>query len=148
MSDTVRPDEVIPPRTGGPTGSGLAFGLQFKGLVIDAVRLLPNLVKLVTRLMKDPRVPRRSKLMVGGLVAYLVSPIDLVPDVIPGVGKVDDLLVSVFVINHLIDRAGEGVVLEHWDGPYDLLDLVRTVLDATGQLVPPPLRRWMERFSG
>lgn len=145
MSDSVRPDEVIPPNGGSRVGGA---GVQLRSLALDVVQLVPNLVKLLTRLMKDPRVPRRSKLMIGGLVAYLVSPIDLVPDFLPGVGRVDDVLIAVFVINHLIDRAGEDVVLEHWDGPYDLLDLVRTVLDATGQLVPPPLRRWMERLSG
>jgi uncharacterized membrane protein YkvA (DUF1232 family) len=139
MSESVRPDEVIPPQGGGK--------LQVRELAKDLAYLLPNVFKLLTRLIRDPRVPRRSKLLVGGLLAYLASPVDLVPDFIPGLGMADDLLLTVFAVNHLIERAGEDVVLDHWDGPADLLDMVRTVLDSVGQLVPPPLRRWVERLS-
>lgn len=140
MSGSVRPDEVIPPEGGAK--------LQVRELVRDLTFLLPNVIKLLTRLMRDPRVPRRSKLLVGGLVAYLASPVDLVPDFIPGIGLADDIVVAVYVVGHLIDRAGEEVVLEHWDGPVDLLDMVRSVLDSIGEMIPPSLRRWMERISG
>lgn len=140
MSNSVRPDEVIPPEGGAK--------LQAKELGLDLVRLLPNILKLLTRLIRDPRVPRRSKLLVGGLLAYLASPVDLVPDFIPGLGMVDDVVLTVYAINHLVDKAGEEVVLEHWDGPADLLDMVRNILDSVGQLVPGPLRRWVERLSG
>ena len=140
MNDSIRPDEVIPPEGGG--------GLQLKTLLADIVLLVPNMVKLLSRLVRDPRVPRRSKLLVGAMLAYLVSPVDFVPDFIPGLGNVDDVLLLAFAIDHLLDNAGEDVVLSHWDGPADLLEMVRTVLDATGQLVPPPLRRWIDRLSG
>lgn len=139
MSESVRPDEVIPPQGGGK--------LQVRELAKDLAYLLPNVFKLLTRLIRDPRVPRRSKLLVGGLLAYLASPVDLVPDFIPGLGMADDLLLTAYAVNHLIERAGEDVVLDHWDGPADLLEMVRTVLDSVGQLVPPPLRRWVERLS-
>lgn len=140
MTDSIRPDEVIPPAGGGK--------VQLKALAVDVVLLIPNLLKLLTRIVRDPRVPRRSKLLVGALIAYMASPVDLVPDFLPGVGKVDDALLAFFAVNHLIEKAGEDVVLDHWDGPQDLLQMVRTVLDATGQLIPPPLRRWVERLSG
>src|SRR5690606_24030703 len=117
-------------------------------LLADIVLLIPNLVKLLTRLVRDPRVPRRSKLLVGGMLAYLVSPVDFIPDFIPGLGKVDDVLLLVFAVDHLLRKAGEEVVMSHWDGPADLLDMVQTVLDATAQLVPPPLKRWVDRLSG
>jgi uncharacterized membrane protein YkvA (DUF1232 family) len=139
MSETIRPDEVIPPQGGAM--------LQVRELARDMVRLLPNVVKLLTRLIRDPRVPRRSKLLVGALLAYLASPVDLVPDFIPGLGLADDLLLVVYAVNHLVEKAGEEVVLEHWDGPADLLEMVRTVLDSVGQLVPTTLRRWVERLS-
>lgn len=139
MTDSIRPDEVIPPEGGGR--------VQLKMLLADIVLLVPNLVKLLSRLVRDPRVPRRSKILVGGALAYLLSPVDFVPDFIPGLGKVDDVLLIAFAIDHLIEKAGEDVVMSHWDGPTDLLQMVRTVLDATGQLVPPSLRRWVERLS-
>lgn len=141
MSGSVRPDEVIPPEGGGAK-------LQARELVRDLAFLLPNVVKLLTRLVRDPRVPRRSKLLVGGMLAYLASPVDFVPDFIPIVGLADDMLLAVYAVNHLIDKAGEEVVLEHWDGPADLLEMVRSVLDSVGQLVPTSLRHWVERLSG
>lgn len=140
MKDSVRPDEVIPPKG--------AAAVQVRALVRDMALLLPNLLKLLSRLVRDPRVPRRSKLLVGGLLAYLASPIDLVPDMIPVLGMADDVLLAVYAVNHLIDKAGEEVVLEHWDGPQDLLDMVRSILEATSQLIPPPVKRWVDRLSG
>lgn len=140
MNDSVRPDEVIPPRGDA--------GMQMRALAKDAVSFLPNLVKLLARLVKDPRVPRRSKLLLGGLLIYLASPIDLLPDAIPVVGMADDVLLAAYAVNHLIARAGEEVVLEHWDGPQDLLEVVRSVLDAASSLVPPPIKKWIDRFTG
>jgi uncharacterized membrane protein YkvA (DUF1232 family) len=139
-SEHVRPDEVIP-----PPGDA---SVQLRALAKDAAMFLPNMIKLLGRLVKDPRVPRRSKILMGGVIAYLVSPIDLLPDAIPVVGLADDLLLAAYVLNHVMDRAGEEVVLEHWDGPQDLLQLVRSVLDATSAMVPKPIRKWIDRLSG
>ena len=52
---------------------------------------LPNFVILLKRLMTDPRVPRKSKLILGGTILYLVSPVDVVPDFVPGLGQLDDI---------------------------------------------------------
>lgn len=140
MNDTIRPDEVISPEDG--------TAVQLRDLAKDVVLFLPNLIKLIGRLTKDPRVPRRSKVILGGLLLYIISPIDLVPDAIPVVGVMDELLLSAYALNHLISRAGPEVVLEHWDGPQDLLELVQTVLDTAGSLVPAPLQRWIDRLNG
>lgn len=139
MSETLKPDEVI------PAGEGTA--VQLRLLARDLAFLLPNLVKLLGRLLRDPRVPRRSKLLLAGLVAYLVSPIDLIPDAIPVVGLVDDLLLAAYAVNHLLRTAGEEVVLEAWDGPRDLLETVESILDTVGQLVPVRIRRWVDRLT-
>lgn len=140
MSDSLRPDDVIP-----PDGRG---SMQLRRLGADAVMLLPNLLKLLARVMRDPRVPRRTKLVVGAALGYLASPVDLVPEVIPVAGLVDDLLIASLAINHLVTVAGEDILLEHWDGPRDLLDLVRSVLDLASDLVPSPVRRIFRGLSG
>lgn len=140
MSDPLRPDEVITP-SGGASA-------QMRKLASDAVYLLPNLVKLLGRLVKDPRVPRRSKVVIGAALAYLVSPVDLIPEFIPVIGFADDVLLVSYAINHLITVAGEDVVLEHWDGPRDMLELVRSVLEVASDLVPPQLKRLIGRLSG
>ncbi len=140
MSDPLRPDEVITP-SGGTSA-------QMRKLAADAVFLLPNLIKLLGRLVKDPRVPRRSKVVIGAALAYLVSPVDLIPEFVPVIGFADDILLVSYAINHLITVAGEDVVLEHWDGPRDMLELVRSVLEVASDLVPPQLKRLIGRLSG
>ena len=110
--------------------------------------MLPNLLKLLTRLLRDPRVPRRSKLVVGAAVAYVASPIDLVPEFIPVFGFADDVLLVAAALNHLVKVAGEEVVLEHWDGPRDLLGMVEAILDTATELVPVRIRRLVARLAG
>lgn len=114
----------------------------------DAVSMLPNIVKLVSRLIKDPRVPRRAKITLGLAAAYVASPIDLIPDAIPVIGWADDLLLLMFAIDSLIERAGDEVVVELWDGPGDLLGLVRDVVALSRSIVPKQLARIIDRLSG
>lgn len=138
-TNRIRPDDVIPPE---------GTSIQGRQLIIDSVLMIPNLVKLVGRLLKDPRVSRRSKVVLGFAAAYVASPIDLVPEVIPIIGWADDVLVLMYALDSLIDRAGPEVVEEHWDGPGDLLSLVREVMGLGRNLVPKPISRMIERLSG
>jgi uncharacterized membrane protein YkvA (DUF1232 family) len=78
---------------------------------------IPDCIVLVRRLLGDPAVPRASKLLLGGLVAYLASPIDLVPDFIPVAGQLDDALVVALVLRAVLRRSGAGKLREHWPGP-------------------------------
>ncbi len=135
----IRPDEVLPPE---------GRSIQGRQLMTDAVLMMPNIVKLVGRLLKDPRVPRRAKVTLGLAVAYVMSPIDLIPEVIPVVGWADDVLVVMFAIDALIDRAGPELVQEHWDGPGDLLALVRDVVGLSRNLVPKRLGQFIDRLNG
>ncbi len=135
---SVRPDEVVP-----PSGS-----VQARRLVGDAVLLLPNIVKLVSRLLSDPRVPRRSKIALGAAAAYVASPIDLIPDIVPVVGWADDLIFLMMALDSLIDRSGTEIVEEHWDGPGDLLSLVEDVLGLARSIVPKRIRSLFDRLSG
>jgi uncharacterized membrane protein YkvA (DUF1232 family) len=105
-------------------------------------------VKLFVRLMGDGRVSRRAKLVVLGALVYVVSPIDVIPEVIPVAGFADDMLVAALAVNHLVSSAGEEIVLEHWDGSRDLLELVRSVLAIAGDLVPTRVRRLFRALSG
>lgn len=136
--DPLRPDEVIEP------GGRMAL----RRLAVDAASTVPNMVKLLWRLLRDPRVPRRTKLVVGAAVAYVASPIDLIPEFVPVVGLADDLLLMAFAINRMVESAGEDVVLEHWDGSRDLLELVRSVLEVASDFVPARLRKTIARLSG
>lgn len=135
----VRPDEVLVP--GGDS-------IQAKSLATDAALMLPNLVKLIGRLIMDPRVPRRAKITLGLAGVYVMSPIDLIPEMIPVIGWADDVLIVMFAIDSLIDRAGPEIVEEHWDGPGDLLGMIREVVGISRSVLPRRIGAIIDRLSG
>jgi len=85
---------------------------------------IPDCIVLVTRLARDPRVPRRRKLMLIALVAYLGLPFDLVPDFIPVAGQFDDAIVVALVLRHFVRSGGELMLRELWPGPEQSLALI------------------------
>jgi uncharacterized membrane protein YkvA (DUF1232 family) len=106
--------------------------------------LLPRLLKLLWRLARDPRVPPRSKAVLLFLAGYLVSPIELIPDFIPGLGQLDDIAVIAFALDQMLNRIPAEIVLEHWDGEEDLLQVVQEVLDISTGFLPGWVKK---RFS-
>jgi uncharacterized membrane protein YkvA (DUF1232 family) len=80
------------------------------------VGFVPDCAILVGRLLRDPRVPFRRKLLLSLAIGYLAFPIDLVPDFIPLAGQLDDAILLVFVVRHLL-RTDEQLVRELWPGP-------------------------------
>lgn len=94
---------------------------------------VPDCAVLFKRLMTDERVPRRRKLVLGLLAAYLASPIDLVPDFIPVAGQLDDAILVALVLRSLVRQAGTGLIREHWPGPEPSL---RAVLKLAGAGAP------------
>jgi uncharacterized membrane protein YkvA (DUF1232 family) len=113
-----------------------AFLLLYGGLVLALVLagrresaralagFIPDCVLLCSRLIRDPRVPRRKKLLLIGLVAYLALPFDLVPDFIPIAGQLDDVIVVTLALRSLLRGGGEPLVRAHWPGPDSTLALV------------------------
>ena len=80
-------------------------------------RSVPDCVVLFQRLLTDPRVPRRRKLALVALLGYLASPVDLVPDFIPVVGQLDDVLAVALVLRYVLRSADDDLLAEHWPGP-------------------------------
>ena len=93
----------------GPLG-GLG---RFSGEVLSMV---PDLVGLARGIATDDRVPGRTKVEAGLMLAYVISPVNLIPDVIPVVGQLDDAAVLGIALRRVIDGAGEDVLREHWGG--------------------------------
>jgi uncharacterized membrane protein YkvA (DUF1232 family) len=92
----------------------------------EVATLLPNLLRLFTGLVRDPRVPLGSKALVLLGAAWVASPIDLIPEFIPVLGPLDDAVVVALILRHLLRTAGRGVVAEHWQGdPATLERLLR-----------------------
>lgn len=85
---------------------------------------IPDCVVLVQRLVRDPRVHRRHKLALALVAAYLVVPIDLVPDFIPVAGQLDDAILVALVLRGLVRGGGEALLRDHWPGPERSLALI------------------------
>lgn len=90
----------------------------------DALRLLPDILRLVKRLAADRTLPRGVRVRLALLVAYLASPIDLVPDFVPVLGYADDVVVIAVVLHSVARRAGRDALVRHWPGTPDGLAAV------------------------
>jgi uncharacterized membrane protein YkvA (DUF1232 family) len=85
-------------------------------------------VRLVRALVADDAAPRSVKVALGALLLYLVSPIDLVPDFLPVIGSVDDLIVGGLVLRWAGRRSGVETLRSHWPGRPEGFELLRRVL--------------------
>jgi uncharacterized membrane protein YkvA (DUF1232 family) len=92
---------------------------------------VPDCVILFRRLLGDPRVPLRHKLVVGALIPYLLMPFDLVPDFIPVAGYLDDAVIVAVVLGYVLRGSGAELVEEHWPGPRSSLDLLLRLMART-----------------
>ncbi|MDQ3628646.1 MAG: DUF1232 domain-containing protein [Actinomycetota bacterium] len=90
----------------------------------DSLRLLPDVVRLTSRLARDPGLPRSVRWRLWLVLAYLALPIDLVPDVIPVLGYADDLIVVALGLRSVARRAGTVTLARHWPGSADGLAAV------------------------
>ena len=99
-------------------------------LAMPALRLVPDILRLVRRLMTDARTPRSVRWALVGLLAWIVSPIDLLPEFLPGIGPLDDLVVAVVVLRWAGRRVGVDRLREHWPGTGEGFDLLRRLLGA------------------
>ena len=124
-------DAVRTPRTGA------------KRTVMTYVRQLPQYLRLLGGLITDSRVATIDKLLVAGAMAYILMPIDLIPDFIPFFGEIDDVYLLVIALQRLVANAGRTVLLAHWTGsPGELADLnLRGALAAAAFFLPKRIRR-------
>ena len=128
-ADMLRP--VVRPRTGA------------KHTIAHYIGQLPKYLRLLAGLFTDPRVSAVDKLLVGAAIAYIVTPLDFLPDFVPFLGQVDDVYLLVLALQRLMRNAGRRVVLEHWAGEASDLAAInlRRVLSAATFFLPGRMRR-------
>ncbi len=114
----------------------------------ELLLFLPDFVVLIFRLLKDKRVPAVQKAKLALFTVYLVSPIDVIPDFIPVIGQMDDLVAAALVVKDILNAAPREVVLENWSGQGDVIKTVQVVLDVVGEVLGQNvISKIMKRFS-
>ena len=98
---------------------GLVIARPRGGVLREALRLLPDVLRLVRRLAADKTLPRGVRIRLGLLLAYLGVPIDLIPDFIPVLGYADDAIIVTAVLRGVVRRAGIDAVRAQWPGTDD-----------------------------
>lgn len=87
----------------------------------EYIFLLPDIISLIYRLLKDKRVPLKTKLLMSAAIAYITIPTDIIPNNIPFIGVIDDIGVAFFAINKILKDVPLSVIVENWQGENDLL---------------------------
>lgn len=134
MSDTVITDqtELTPPRVLG---------------LVGLIKRAPHYARLLLGMIADSRVSLFDRLLVVASVVYVISPLDLIPDVIPLLGQVDDLVLVITAVSRLFDRAARDVIASHWKGPAGELDpgALRKLIYFASLFATPGRRRRLRR---
>ena len=111
--------------------------------VMGSISELPNFLRLLYGLITDSRVQAIDKLVVAGAIAYILLPVDVIPDFIPFLGEVDDVFLLMLALQRLIANAGRAVVQTYWAGdPAELSELnLEKILAAAAFFLPRRMRR-------
>jgi uncharacterized membrane protein YkvA (DUF1232 family) len=109
---------------------------KMRGLLL----FIPQLVMLLVRLLKDPRISSSDKAILAGTIIYVIAPIDIIPDFIPFIGQVDDSYLLAISTLRLLNRADRNVVLELWRGEVDIKELVTNIARAAEFFLPRRLK--------
>jgi uncharacterized membrane protein YkvA (DUF1232 family) len=114
---------------------------ELRGRMGSFLMFLPNMAKLLGRLLRDARVPTAEKALFVAAIVYFISPVDLIPDIFPFIGQVDDIYVMALTLLRLVNRTDERVVREHWSGGGDIVALADSVASIAPMLLPKRVSR-------
>ncbi len=108
--------------------AALWLGRPERPALQEALRLLPDVLRLLRRLGSDPALPRKTRMGIWLLLAYLALPIDLVPDFIPVLGYADDAIIATLALRAITRSAGPQALARHWPGTADGLAALRRLI--------------------
>ena len=114
---------------------------NLRSRMTNLLLVIPNLLLLSARLMVDPRVPAKERLLVAGAVVYALMPFDFIPDMLPFIGQVDDAYLIALTLLRLMSVTEPRVVREHWRGGGDVVELIGATALIAARLLPKRIRR-------
>lgn len=115
------------------------------GVLTEYLFLLPDFFVLLSRLAIDERVPTKKKIFTGAIIAYMIMPIDIIPDFIPFIGQIDDLVLAVLGLNMVLNEIDKQVLIDNWSGQGDVLVLLQNISAKAEQFLD---RRVLQRIKG
>ena len=95
----------------------------------DIIMFVPDIIALIARLFKDSRVPKKTKVIMAVSLGYTIIPVDILPDKIPILGKIDDIAIILFALNRMIDDVEIEVLLENWQGNRELVMVLTSAVE-------------------
>ncbi|MCB5230163.1 MAG: YkvA family protein [Candidatus Cloacimonas sp.] len=114
--------------------------------ISDYLFLLPDFFVLLTRLLLDDRVTTKTKGFILGVVSYVILPIDIIPDFIPVIGFIDDLILVVFALDQILKHTDEKILEENWSGELGLLLTIKNIMGIADQAVSHRVMHKIKRF--
>ncbi|HVQ37372.1 MAG TPA: YkvA family protein [Pyrinomonadaceae bacterium] len=117
--------------------SALLAKRRLKNLLL----FIPNMLLLCLRLLTDSRVPATERALVAAAIVYAIVPFDLIPDMIPFVGQIDDAYLIAITLLRLMQRTDPRIVREHWSGGGDVVELVGAAAMLAAKYLPKSIRR-------
>jgi len=106
----------------------------------DLLLVLPRLARMIASLLGDRQVPMAVKVALGVVAVYLASPVDLIPDFIPFIGYLDDVILAAIVVDALVNSIDRGILLRYWPGSPASLDTAARVAQRLSAWVPSRIK--------
>jgi len=115
----------------------------------EYILLAPDLFHLLTKLAIDPDVPASKKVKIAGIIAYFISPLDFLPELLLGpVGYLDDIALTAYILNDIINEVDPKIVQRNWAGDRDVLSLVKTIIANVNNMIGSGLWKKLKRTFG
>jgi uncharacterized membrane protein YkvA (DUF1232 family) len=115
----------------------------------EYIMLAPDLFHLLTKLVIDPDVPSSKKVKIAGIIAYFISPLDFLPELLIGpVGYLDDIALTAYILNDIINEVDPKIIQRNWAGEKDILVLVKTIIANANNMIGSGLWKKLKRTFG
>lgn len=102
----------------------------------EVLLFAPDIFYLLIHLMKDPEIPKSKKIKLGAVVAYFITPFDMLPEALIGLfGYIDDIALSAFILNDLVNGVNPDLIKKHWPGEDNILDVIQKILSDSDKFI-------------
>ena len=127
------------------------FGNKNKD-VVEYIFLIPDFFVLLFRLMRDTNIPKEKKLFIGAIIIYILLPIDFIPDFIPVIGFMDDLVLIAICLDSIFVKTDKKIIQKHWSGEGEVLGKIQSIIklgnDFISNKIMVKITHWINKRKG